>query len=390
MIKRLFILLLLITLLVASFVLLKKRSPTPLSFFSPVMSPTTQVSPSSAPIVYGYLPYWTEKKAQFSPALTHVSYFSLAIHSDGHIDGIDGAKTSDAGARAISQGVLEKLRSSLPRTTQLELTLTMMDQKEIPIFVATPGIAEATAQDLETILSHYPITGVNIDIEYIGEASQEQQETFATYLRDVSQRIKATHPAAHLSIAIMADSADKPRLTNPSLIAGSVDHIIVMAYDYHQRGSLKSGPNAPLYASEDSIFGRDILSSLKSIQAQVPSNKIILGIPFYGYQWGIEGNETTNFTLPKTGKTMTYAQILSLLQQPHVQRFFDPISLTPYITFEQNGSTQQLFYEDAQSIQYKLELVSQAHLGGIALWALGFEGASDELWKTITEWTQSH
>ncbi len=388
--KRLLICVLILSLLVTGVVLVSSQRGKPLSLFTPVTSPNAlpdgRLSP---PLVYGYLPYWTEKKAQFSPALTHVSYFSLAIHTDGHIDGIDGSKTTEAGARAIQNGVLEKLRTTIPSTTALELTLTMMDQKEIPVFVDTPGIADATASDLAWLFSHYPITGVNIDVEYVGETTPQQQQAFATYVRDVSKRLKDKHPVAHLSIAIMADSADRPRLTNPTLLAPSVDHIIVMAYDYHQRGSLKTGPNAPLYASEDSIFGRDILTSLRSIQASVPSNKIILGIPLYGYQWGVEGSDTSNFTLPKTGKTMTYAQIIALLQSKQVQRFFDPVSLTPYITFEQDGTTQQLFYEDAQSIRYKLELVTQAHLGGIALWALGFEGSSRDLWKTITEWTQS-
>src|SRR5579859_1983264 len=35
------------------------------------------------PIVYGYLPYWTEKKAHLPSLLTNIAFFSIPIHADG-------------------------------------------------------------------------------------------------------------------------------------------------------------------------------------------------------------------------------------------------------------------------------------------------------------------
>ena len=42
-----------------------------------------------------------------------------------------------------------------------------------------------------------------------------------------------------------------------------------------------------------------------------------------------------------------------------------------------------LYYENSRSLSYKLDLVNQLDLAGVAIWALGYEGDSRELWETI-------
>ena len=41
------------------------------------------------------------------------------------------------------------------------------------------------------------------------------------------------------------------------------------------------------------------------------------------------------------------------------------------------------FFENQRSLEYKIDLIENLHLGGIAIWALGYEGEYQQLWETI-------
>ena len=45
--------------------------------------------------------------------------------------------------------------------------------------------------------------------------------------------------------------------------------------------------------------------------------------------------------------------------------------------------TSVIYYESPRSIAYKLDYVNQLDLGGIAIWALGYEGEGRDLWEVI-------
>lgn len=361
-------------------------SPPPLLSQSTTVSLSLFPSPSPiVPIVYGYLPYWTRAKANIPKEVSHVSYFSLGIQPDGHLLDLPKA-AQEPGYRAYKAGVLKNLRAEISPEQKLELTITMMDQEAIPVFINSSEARQTFVTDLKTIISEAPISGINIDIEYNGLVDDAIQKNYASLLESSKKVLDSHSPKVSLSIASYSDTGTIQRLTNLSLIHPFVDHIIMMAYDYHRRVSPQAGPNSPLYGKSDGKWESDIMSDLKGYTDKVPSEKVLLGIPFYGYQWQIEEAENPNsFTTPKTGSTITYENIPSILNQLSKQRSFDPLAFSPYILFNKNGKTYVLYYDDAQSLKYKLELVKQARLGGIAIWALGYEGDQRELWQTIQE-----
>ena len=66
-----------------------------------------------------------------------------------------------------------------------------------------------------------------------------------------------------------------------------------------------------------------------------------------------------------------------------VEEHWNENALSPYLTYVEDGETFVLYYEDSRSLSYKLDYVNQLDLGGIAIWALGYEGDSRELWDVI-------
>jgi len=54
-----------------------------------------------------------------------------------------------------------------------------------------------------------------------------------------------------------------------------------------------------------------------------------------------------------------------------------------YASYEKDGSSYEIWVEDAQSIAEKVKLIPKYKLAGVAQWKLGFENSS--IWKVISE-----
>jgi len=105
----------------------------------------------------------------------------------------------------------------------------------------------------------------------------------------------------------------------------------------------------------------------------VPNEKILLGIPFYGYEWQTDSRSPQANTYPKTGSTASYARVKDLLENSddlQVETGWDNLALCPYLSYIENDEIFMIYYENPVSINFKMEYVRQLDLAGIAI--LGF------------------
>ncbi|HCC84587.1 MAG TPA: hypothetical protein DEP87_02805, partial [Candidatus Pacebacteria bacterium] len=87
-----------------------------------------------------------------------------------------------------------------------------------------------------------------------------------------------------------------------------------------------------------------------------------------------------------TGATASYERVQSILADKtklKVTENWHESALAPYLTYIEDGKTYVVYYENAKSLAYKLEYAKQLDLAGIAIWALGYEGTSRDLWDPI-------
>ena len=54
------------------------------------------------------------------------------------------------------------------------------------------------------------------------------------------------------------------------------------------------------------------------------------------------------------------------------------------ITFD-GGEMMQIYFENLESLRLKFNLVAESQMGGVGFWALGYEGETNEVWKTVDE-----
>ncbi len=201
---------------------------------------------------------------------------------------------------------------------------------------------------LQWLVQNYGYAGVNIDFENVPPADRDG---FSALMSNVYARL---HPLGSLvTAAIPAKTAEKYtgfggpfdyRALGPNL-----DLAVIMAYDEHYSGSAP-GPVA------DVAWVNDVVNYAKS---QMPASKLLLGIPFYGYDWAGAGG----------GRAVSYSDVVQRVFDHGSTIVMDQASQTP--TFSYGG--HQVWFENSDSLKAKLNLVTWNGLAGWGAWRLGQE-----------------
>ena len=99
---------------------------------------------------------------------------------------------------------------------------------------------------------------------------------------------------------------------------------------------------------------------------EIPHSKIWLGIPNYGYDWPLP------FVQGESKATsISSQQAVTLARKYGVNIDYDQRAQAPWFRYtDEIGRQHEVWFEDARSIQAKLELISQYGLVGAGYWNL--------------------
>lgn len=356
-----------------------------LTSFSFLRSPT--VKPKTEKVVYGFLPYWNISKVAVQPELTHLSYFGLTIGADGSLITQTEDGTEPGFSKMSSDDFLVLTNQVTAQDAEVELVLAQFNANDITSFLANEKAQENLLTSLDSVLLAYPFTGVNIDVELNGSPTEKMRNQFTTFIQKLNHHLDTKYGHITLSVDMYASGAEGTNIWDIEAVGKEVDYIVVMAYDFHRRQSSQAGPVAPLFGGKD-VWENDINTYLQMFVEQVPAQKILLGVPFYGYEWQTTSRDSRSHTFPDTGATASYERVQELLKQRDelaVEEGWNEDALSPFISYIEDGEIYVVYYENSRSISYKLDYVNQLDLGGIAIWALGYEGNSRELWEVINK-----
>ncbi len=99
---------------------------------------------------------------------------------------------------------------------------------------------------------------------------------------------------------------------------------------------------------------------------EIPSSKIMLGQNLYGYDWTLPyepGNPPARAISPQEAIRIAARENVSIQYDQRVQ--------APYFRYTDNeGNQQQVWFEDARSIQAKFNLLKNRQLRGVSYWKL--------------------
>ena len=329
--------------------------------------------------VIGFLPYWLISSANkdYSKYITTLTYFGLTLDTEGRITKLTSPTESEPGWHTLNTGLADDfLASAKKNKLQLSLLVFSSDQETIDQLISNPKInAQNLVADVAPIMKQYGFTDLNLDVESVLEASDSARQNFTAFVKEIKKNMDQRQLGT-LTIDASPTVLIKNYLINLEEIKNSVDYIVFMTYDYHYPGSYVTGPVAPLNGAEtESEFDTEI--AIKVALNTINKNKIVLGIPLYGYEWETLDDTPRSAVLPGSGVAASNRRVEELLQScSSCSAKLDSVAQEAYLTYEdtETNTYHQIFYPDKNSTAKKVQLAKKYELGGIAAWALGYDG----------------
>lgn len=341
--------------------------------------------------IIGFLPFWLIKEANINyEAVTTLIYFGISFDKNGQIVRLSQDSTEEPGwTRFNSPELGTVVTTAREKGIHTELTIRALENETITGIVNNPLARKDTIENSIEEMKNKKIEGINVDFEYQGIPDIHSIENFNVFLDEFGKAVHQTNPRYTLSIDVYADSVKKVRLWDLKKLPKDVDKVIIMAYDYTRQNSVRAGPVAPLSGSPDK-YEYDVTATVKDFLSLVPKEKIILGVPFYGYDWPTFDDtpmsearkDANNYGAPALS---SYKRTMELVKEKNLKVEWDNDAQVPWTSYKDTDKNTQheIYFENEKSLAKKLELLLSNDLSGIGIWALGYDGNDPILINTI-------
>jgi spore germination protein len=218
-----------------------------------------------------------------------------------------------------------------------------------------PETQEIFINNIITILSAKNYYGVDVDFEYL---FPEDKEAYNNFLRDLKSRLEPL--GVPLSVAVAPKYRDNQQgilyeAHDYRSIGEIADRVIIMTYEW---GYIYGEPMAISPLSE-------VEAVISYAVTRIPSNKILMGMPNYAYDW------TLPYTQGTAANVITNNQALEIAIENGATIMFDNKSQAPYFNYnDTNDVSHIVWFDDARSIDARLNLVNKYNLAGVSYWTI--------------------
>ena len=241
------------------------------------------------------------------------------------------------------------------------------NQNTIHKLLTSPESQDKIIQRLVDLASANKYIGWQFDFENISYLDKDLYSSF------VEKSAESLHKnGLILSVAATSRSVDYEDtdafknwggVFDYARIAKAVDFVSLMTYDDPD----SVGPVASL------PFIDKVLNYVKD---KIPPEKLSLGIPLYNWGW------STN-PFKKTIASGTYDGLLYIRSNfRHDLGFSDALGAA-WLTYLYNNKQYQIWYQNKQSFENKLDVIKQNNFRGFSAWVMGVE--DPEIWSVLAK-----
>lgn len=328
-------------------------------------------------MVIGFLPYWllNTAKSDYSNYITTLAFFGLRVNENGNIQKLLNSQQEEPGWYALRSGKLDQFFNNAAKNNiSLSLMIVSGDANSIDGLINDPiAHAKNLVSDLNPLIEKYRFSDINLDIEYTRSASSSSRENFTEFVKEVKKGLKNNET---LTVEISTVDVINNNLIDPKAMSGIADSVVLMAYDYHATSSFVTGPIAPV-SGAGVMSEYDVTAAIEKTLDLISPQKLILGVPLYGYEWESLIQAPRSAIIPNTGVVASNRRTEELLSKcSSCSAVLDKEADEKYVSFfDQNlGDYHTIFFPDKNSTEAKMHLANEFQLEGLALWALGYEG----------------
>ncbi len=280
------------------------------------------------------------------PSLTYLSIFSYRIKEDGTLNTIDDTSLI---AIANNNGILPVMVVTNIGTND------KFDSDLAHYIFYNEDVQSKLIEEIVRIMVSKGYTGLNIDFEYV---YQQDREAFLNFLEKVKKTISNYGYFLFVSVAPKTSDNQEGILYEAhdyKIIGELADRVVIMTYEWGYSGG-EAMAVSPIKAMEG------VLNYAVTV---IQPNKILLGISNYGYDWTlpyVEGNLANSISnIEAVDLARTNRQFIN----------YDYSSQTPNFRYVDSAKKKhEVWFEDARSINAKLELVIKYNLKGISYWTI--------------------
>ena len=317
------------------------------------ISPVTVIGEK---LVIGYYPHWL--KDDLPPEeidlknLTHIIHAFAWPNSDGTLSTYSGMIDGNLNYQVHLSGK--------------QILISLGGWGNSTAFSDVTGNSSLRSTFIANIISFIQqndYDGVDIDWEY--PSTLVHKENLTLFVSELRSALDMIDSGYLLTMAISSGNWYGQWFDYEKLVS-ICDWLGVMTYDFHGTWSSHAGHNSPISSPSNCSDGsvETALSYLRD-QRYIPSNQLVLGIPFYGKV----------FNAPLLYESFTgvvtdleYNEIPSLINAGW-SRLWDDYSKVPYLL--NNDATKLITYDDSISVALKAERAIQENLSGVMIWAIG-------------------
>lgn len=320
--------------------------------------------------VFGWHPYWmgTAYKSYNYSLLSTIAYFSYELDpATGEYISIHDWMTTSL------------VDSATSHYCNILLTVSCFGQSNLSQFLNDTLAQHTFAATILPLLTQRNASGINIDFEGI---ASDDRDAFTAFVARTRELFIAEDPSLMITMAIPA--VDWHRAYDLAALEPYVDHFVIMGYDYYSTASETAGPVSPLRSGEK-WWQYNIERSVNAYLEQVTASKLLLGLPYYGTEWVTESAATPSRKKHFSGHR-PYRELKHKLRKLE-SILLDSTSVTAYYTGYDASSKQyrQTWFDNAATLEYKIQWAKDKKLGGIGIWALGYDNGHTELWEMLRD-----
>ena len=280
------------------------------------------------------------------PYLTYISIFSYNLLPDGNLKGIDDERII---RRAREQNV-----APFMVVTNIG-DKGNFDSDLIKTFLTDTDATEAFIDGIPAYLKERGYMGINIDFEYV---YAENRQDYNNFIKALSERLS--------SEGLMLSTALAPKVSDDqkgivyeghdyAFLGEWCDWVALMTYEW---GYIAGPPLAVAPKSE-------VEKVLKYTLTVIQNDKILLGMPNYGYDW------TLPFERGTRASTLNLNQAVERARETGSFIEYNTSSDAPFFTYKDGGGRDHIvWFDDARSIMARLQLINKYNLRGISFWTI--------------------
>ncbi len=304
-------------------------------------------APLGEMIVNGYLyPHIDEEVyRQALPSLTNVTIFGYGFDGEGNL-----IETPDEEVIAIAQSYGVKpimLLAAMDEQGQFSL-------ENGRVVFGNTLLQEKLIAEILVVMQQKGYVGLDIDMEFI---PADLKEDYINFIENVTRQLN------QYGYFVNVDLAPKVSATQQGLLYEShdyarigqiADRVLLMTYEW----GYTYGP--PMAVAP--------LPSVKRVLdygvSEIEKEKIFMGIPNYGYDWPLPYERGVT-----AARTIGNEEAIRLAANYNTEILFDENAMAPYFYYtDEQGIEHVVWFEDARSIQAKVQLGFSYPLRGLGYW----------------------